>query len=172
MQPCVIHSFSEKYNTYLVRENDNSVALNFWSETDIDKVMSKQEKMIQFDKEQKEKQRKIEEVERIEQEKYNNVFGFCDKMTTLQKGKVLKSLNMLVKYDKYGTITRKEFILKTLEDGLKPIVRHNVKYYSRRAEEGYTVKPVVYSMDAGDYDIDITKTEYDYALHLIKNGIV
>lgn len=166
MRVCTVHSFSEQFNCYMIIEEDNPRALYHWSESNIDDVMSKQERIINFDKQQKEIRLKQDKEEREREEQYNNVYGFCDNMTALQKGKVLKCLNVINRYDNYGNLPRKEFIFKALQDGLKPGIQYNVTYYSRK---GYTTKPVVYIMDAQEYSIDITKTEYNYAIYLIEN---
>lgn len=164
-----VESFSENFNAYLVKNERSSIAREIMTESDIEFYLNKQEAIIESKINMEQIRKEVQEKRDQEEKEYNYCNGFCDNMSPMQKGNVLKTLNKKISYGfgSYGVLTCKEFICKALKDGYTPIVRHDVKYYSKRSDKGYTVKPTVYSMkDKDGLTVDITKTEYDYALHL------
>jgi hypothetical protein len=169
-----VEEFSDKYNSYLVKEEGFDFAHGIMNDSEIEFYLNKQDKIIECKNKSDQAEKAAQDKKEREEQAYNNVYGFCDNITALQKGKVLKTLNKLIRFNinNYGVMTCKDFILKALQDGLKPAIKYNVQYYSSRAEKGYTVKPVVCTMNLEDgTSIDITKTEYDYALYLIENHL-
>lgn len=82
------------------------------------------------------------------------------------------TLDKLLNYDNYGVLSRKEFIFKALQDDYKPIKTENYTYYSSRLND-WTKPKTLYTMENEEgLSYEVTKTEYDYALHLINNGYI
>jgi len=129
---------------------------------------------IEYNKKQKELQLQKEEKERKEKEDYEFCFGFCDKLNPMHQGKFLKVLNKKLNYSEYGIVRRKDFILKSLQDGGYTCLEHDVKVYAKRKEEGYKIIENYYTMKYphNEYYRTLTKTEYDYANYLVDNGYV
>lgn len=168
----VVDCFSDKYNSYLVSNDDIPGCQSIMSESDIEFYLNKQDKIIESKNKSEQQEKDLLQRKTDEEQKYNFCYGYCDKLTALQRGKVLSALNKNINYIScgYGVMTRKDFVYKALEDGYKPSVRYDVHYCSNRTESGYTVKPTVYCInwEDGSYN-EITKTEYDYAIYLINN---
>lgn len=135
-----------------------------------EEIKQRIERALEYDKKQKEATQQEEQQEKQEQEEYNNVYGYCDNMILLQKGKVLKVLNKEERYK--GKISkRKDFIKSKLEENWHIDIENNVKRWTRN---GITEKETCYYIKNVKENIalSITKTEYDYGLHLIKNVLV
>lgn len=98
--------------------------------------------------------------------------GFTDNLKPLQKGKVEKTLDNLIRVD--GTVmTEKEFIYSKLKQGYVPYIEENYSYYSKRLDE-YTKPRNDYRIKSKTDDsfYSITKTAYDFAHHIIDNGFL
>lgn len=165
-----IITFIERHNMYLLNNFTENRQDELILESEIDRHMGKQD----YYKEKIESNRlfllKQEELERIEQEKerqkqfeYDNTYGFTDKLTPMQKGKILKTLNILMNYESYGCMKRKDFILKALKDGAIPEIKHNLSHWGKngikKIEQEYTI-------DFKSHWVTVTKIEYDYAMYL------
>lgn len=135
-----------------------------------DKIIKVIEKAIQFDKDQKELKQREEAQLQLEQEEYENVYGYCDNMTQLQQGKSLKVLNKNVMIDsKY--MTRKEFIYNKIKEGYEPKIIDKIMTSQRKInlERKETYKYNVPVIESKDGFYTITKTEYNFALYLLEN---
>jgi hypothetical protein len=122
---------------------------------------------LEYDKRQKEAEQQEKQQEEKEKQEYENVYGYCDKMTPYQKGKVLKVLNKEERYK--GKISkRKDFIKSKLAEGWNIDIENNVNYWTRN---GIKQKDTCYYVKNGKENItlSITKTEYDYGMYLLEN---
>lgn len=133
-------------------------------------------KNINFINKQEERRKLEKEKEEQEKIKYNFCHGFTDNNTDMQRGKILKTLNKLIKYEK-KIYTKKEWIefLLTSKNIINVEEKLNTNRYSSRKVAGCYQKLV----DKVEYTIwyydneekvgnNINKTEYDYALYLLK----
>lgn len=163
MKGCTVEGFDEKYQSYLIRKEDNDTSmLDLWSEEQIDRVMTKQEDMIRFEKQQQELKRQQQEKEQAEQAKYNDVHGYCDNMSQLQRSKVLATLNKPMNHNG-NVVARKEWVREQLACGYTPEYKENVNFAGRKTKNYYTL-----SCPDGTW-FEVTKTEYDYAVYLQNN---
>lgn len=132
-------------------------------------------KAIEFNNKQKKLQEDQDKKELEQQQEYENVYGYLDNKTPMQKGKILKILNKETHYysdGKYlGYWTRKEFLYNMINNGY--IIEHkkDLKYWGKGYEE--KIKANEYRLVAPDNSFyEITKTEYDYTEYLIKNVLI
>lgn len=112
--------------------------------------MEKIEKQIKEEQDQK----------KIELEEYNNIYGYANNETPMQKGKILKCLNTTQLFNKKLS-TRKGNIHRMIKEGSKKskiVIINNKKVYR------------VYYNDNESF-LELTKTEYDYFNYLIENNI-
>lgn len=133
--------------------------------------LSKQEEILASDKKMQEINQQIKEREEKEKQEYENVYGYCDNMSPMQKAKVLKTLNKSMRHNN-KTMTRKEFIYNLIQEGYtvriidklqtsqKKVNLERIAYYK------YDV-PVIENKE-GFYTI--TKTEYNFALYLLNKA--
>ena len=107
------------------------------------------------------------------QQEYNNTYGYTDNLKPCQKGRILKILNKEFNYYDYGTLKRKDFILKVLKEGYKPQIKDkivsSIKKVKGKRQEKYKYNVPVIEKDNKFYEI--TKTEYDYAMYLLEEVI-
>jgi len=119
------------------------------------------------------------EVEKIKQQEYefNFCYGYCDKKSDLQKGKILKILNTKEFYNNVLT-TRKSLIENLIKDNTNielSIYNNTNRYSSKKVCLTYKklADKIEYTIKYNkDYLIDVTKTEYDYASYLIDNNLI
>jgi CRISPR/Cas system CMR-associated protein Cmr5 small subunit len=162
----IVEDFSEKHNAYLVKI-EGMVFHNLVNESEIEFFLSKQERIF----EAKSKSEQTERAEKEQKEKaeyeYNNVNGFCDTMPVMQKGKVLKVLNVTCVH-KGKIVTRKEFILDLINEGYNLKVIDKVMTSSKkiRGERIEKFKCNVPAIEKDGTWYEITKTEYEYGLFL------
>lgn len=98
---------------------------------------------------------------------YNNSFlGFTDNRTALQAGKIEKCLSKAFRYD--GVVMeRRDAMLQDLRSGKTPdMVEENVNGKNKKS---YRLNFVI---DGSDVYNEITKTEYDFCMYLIKNDLI
>lgn len=118
--------------------------------------------------------KRIEEQERQEKEDYNNDYGFTSNKTLLQKGKILKTLNMEIKYNN-EVITRKKRIYNIIT-GSENVYTKELLNTNRHTEKRICLEYKKLK-DKKEYRlyfnnstfIDLTKTEYDFANYLLDN---
>ena len=131
---------------------------------DIETLISKQEKFRdRIEKiKQEETERKIkEDKQRKEREEKENLYGFTDNKTALQKGKILSTLMKTMLYNG-NMITRKDFIIDLISKGYKPTIKEYAK--RRGVKKSYTVM-----IDSYGSWYDVTKTEYNFANYYINS---
>lgn len=164
-----VESFFDKFNRYYVTYDHMGTKLNeLMTIEDIELYLNKQEEIkkdielmneIIIKKKQEEDQKK---------KKYEFVHGFCDNIEPMQKAKMLTVLNKVVSYNgKYKS--RKEHIESMLKEGYNPIIKDEVMSSNRKINLERIVKykynvPV---MEKGNEFLEITKTEYNYAIYLL-----
>lgn len=144
-----------------------------------DEYKAKYLRLMAEQKEWDRKEREREEREAKEKAERENLYGFDDGKTPMQRGKLLKTLLkefMYYDYKEDGTRTvktqsRKDFVIHQLKKGYKPSHEKNVKMYSKRAECGYKLIPNYYTLKLNNSSWDITKTEYDFANYVKEKGI-
>lgn len=124
--------------------------------------------------------RRLEEQKREEEEKaqYNFCYGYTDNKTDLQKGKILKILNELIKYE--GNIfTKKDYIEYLLKNKYNCYTREffNTHRYSQKKVNGCYKKLVdkqeyrlYYTEENEEYFTDLNKIMFDYTNYLIDNS--
>jgi hypothetical protein len=159
----------EKHNQGIYTEN------SLYSENEIKNFLNNQDKIlkvmndnIEFNKKQEEREEK-EQIRKLEEEKiYNNVYGFCDNMKPIEKGKVLKILNKKFRYKEFGIKTRKEFLLLALKKGYRLDKKEN--FYCN--DKFVPIEYRLYDNSENNAYHQLFKTEYLYCEHLIKNKII
>ena len=165
----------KRQNDYLVKDSlrarDDGAFCSIMTTEDIKDLLSKQDKLKEkkVGREQREKeetQKEIQEI-RLKQDK-ENLFGFTDNKTDLQKGKILTTLMKTMLYNG-NMITRKDFVISQLKAGYTP----EIKEYKKRnkGKEGILKAYYVLYNHNNDSWIDVTKTEYDFAKYILSNNI-
>jgi hypothetical protein len=132
------------------------------------------EKQLEFNKQQEQNRQEEEEQKEEEQQEYNSVYGYCDYMSHLQKGKILKVLNKSIRHNNKN-ITRKEFIKSLLESGYTLAILDKMLTSSRKTrqlERIETYKNNVPIIKKENVFYEITKTEYNFAMYLIENVLI
>lgn len=107
------------------------------------------------EREERERQEQ-EERERKEQESRElseALDGFMDGKPMMSRRRALKVLSRLVNW-RGKVMTRRDFIRALVAQGYRPV----------KVRDGYVIE------DSSRYGYDITKTEHDYALHLVEKG--
>ncbi|APR02493.1 hypothetical protein RSJ2_4172 (plasmid) [Clostridium botulinum] len=130
--------------------------------------------LIKFEEEKK----RIEEKERKEKEQYNFCYGFCDRKTDLQKGKILKILNTKMLY-RENIMTRKEiieFLMKKYKQ-IAPEEHLNTNRISKKINLEYRklkdkLEYRIYFDKEKSGFLEVTKTEYDYCNYLLENKLI
>jgi hypothetical protein len=167
--------YMEQFKMYRLRNLTNGTEIELMSESEIQYYIDNIT-LMQINREKnrvfKEHQEAIEKAEQEKklkaQQEYEFCYGYCDKMTAIQKGKILKTLNIRLAYNK-NTYTRKDFIKMLIQIGYTP----EIKNYNEWGKNGVIKKKEnTYIMNGIDSFIDVTKTEYDYAKYLIDNKLV
>jgi septum formation inhibitor MinC len=147
----IIKDYDEKHKTdYLYK------ALKQRDEIFKKNEEEKQKRIKEYEEKQA-KQKEEEEKQKLEEEKENYCNGFTNNMQPMKKQKVYNILNKKFRYD--GVIRkRKENVLYYLKNGSKP-------------EEKQINNKTIYILIKGNTYLDITKTEYEYALYLLNYGL-
>lgn len=165
--------YSDRYKGYLLSKNGVMNGMyDIEQASYIDFMLSKQDKYIEDNKRWIEQQQLEKEQEEKEKFEYENVYGYLDNKTPLQKGKILKILNTKTSYSKdgmnLGYMARKDFLYKMIREGYEVEHKKDLKYWGKDYE--LKVKANEYRLVAPDKSFyEITKTEYDYANYLINN---
>jgi len=97
--------------------------------------------------------------------------GFTDNLTPLQKSKFQSTLDTQIKHNNV-IMPKKQFILLKLQEGYVPHIEEDISYYSRKIGD-YTKPKSEFRIEnsEGSY-YTITKTEYNFALHIINNDFL
>lgn len=96
--------------------------------------------------------------------------GYTRNMKEITRGKVLKTLNKLIRYEN-KVMNRIEFIASILVKGYEPKVIKNYRTYSQKLKD-YTKARTQCVMSKDSSIHEITKTEYDFAIWMIENNLV
>lgn len=99
----------------------------------------------------------------------NTYFGFTDKMKPMQKAKVEKVLDELIRYDNDKIMRHKEWTLEFLNRGFIPAIEENYSYYSPRID-GYTKPKTLYKLEKESSFYEVPKTIHDFAVFVLENG--
>ena len=179
----VLQRYNDKY--YLIKEvniiTGKSRSDILLTPEQIQEYLDNQEEIIEKNKKAMEYHIKTEEQTELEKQKelqeqaeYENVYGYLNNKTPIQKGRILKILNVKISYAKdgefLGYLTRKDFLYRMINEGCFIAHKKDINYYGKDGE--LRVKPNEYRLvDSDGSFYEITKTEYDYANYLIKNII-
>lgn len=101
----------------------------------------------------------------------NSFLGFTDNRTALQAGKIEKCLSKAFRYD--GVVMeRRDAMLQDLRNGGEPkVVEETVNGKTKKSYRVYsTIKDGEFAGTRVFFEI--TKTEYDFCMYLIKNDLV
>jgi hypothetical protein len=161
--------YNEKYKKYeCCQDNQMNGLYPLLSKDDILFLLTKQDKYKQ--QRIKNIEYKIEQQEKEDRQKqeYENVYGFCDTKTPLQKGKILKILNTMMNYTTYGVMKRKDWLLLKRKDNCKIDIRYNVKTITRNGAKNIPIEYIVYVKNNDNEYTTITKTEYEYIEYLYR----
>jgi len=148
----------------IIKDYDNKNNTNYLS-----LVLKQRDEQLKANeqKREEEKQRRIEEERKREEkakeeqkikDKENYCNGFTNDMTPMQKQKVYDILNKKFRYDGFIR-SRKENTLFYLKNGYNP----GVKNFGKSKDSYFYSKDNMY--------LEITKTEYDYAMYLLSYGL-
>lgn len=102
--------------------------------------------------------------------KVKNILGYLNNFSEMRKAKIENTLKKLYNLD--GVIIYSyEFVINRILDNHKPEKVENYSYYSSRID-GHTKPKTLYKLqdNKGCYN-EINKTQYDFALWLIKNNL-
>lgn len=177
--------YIEKFKMYSVKnlsKKSDNVFTSLLKDSDIENFISKQEKYLSY-KEKREKEnilKNIEEkAEQLKEEErlksYNNDYGFTKNKTSLQKGKILKSLNQLISYDNV-IYSKKDLIIKLINNTSYTKEYLNTNRYSKKKINLEYIKLVDkieyrFYYDSNKCFLEVNKTEYNFINYLIDNKI-
>lgn len=165
---------------HIIEKNkDNTTLL---TESQINEALGNQEYIINLNKEfvnehiESKRKAEIKRIKELEDQiEYENVYGYLDNVTPLQKGKILKVLNVKAFYNDNGIFlghwTRKKFLYEMIKKGYTLEHEINITYWNKKLEEKTKANEyrLVSPIDNDYYEI--TKTEFDYTNYLINNVI-
>lgn len=167
-----IVSYNENFKMYQGKEtNVNGIVTNpLLNDDDIEFYISKQQEIKAY--EEKTQKVKSEQSKKEEEEKteYENVNGFCDNLSPMQKARTLKTLNTEIRYNGKW-MTRKSFVLHLILEGYTPTIKDKVMSSNRKIQ-GERIVKYKYNVPTLVNDnrfYEVTKTEYNYALYLLDN---
>jgi len=173
MNTLEVTEYSERYKGYLLSENNDIAGKHrlIMQAEEIEFYISKQDQYIQSHKNSLERERQEKERQEQEEQKYNNTYGYTEsiKLTPMEKGKLLKTLNKSFNYFENGifkySMARKDFIKLMLEQENRLEHKTNVRYYTKNSE--LKIKANEYRLTSPDNTYyEITKTEYEYGKYL------
>lgn len=184
-----IVGWHEGFSAYLVNDkypepaNDKGFGLQIIQEDEILSSLEMQEELelkyqnwkTKHDEYEKQQQEK-EDKERLEKEERENLFGFDDGKTPIQKSKILQCLMKPLFFrefegNKNVTITRKEFVLRCLKNNYITDIKTFSNAYNKRAKTDSKTERVLTSTTENSM-YTITKTEYDFANYLLENDLL
>lgn len=162
----------EQYVVNDPNKEDDRVHGDLMTESDMETILSKQEKfkagLTRRQESEAEEQRKIEK-ERCIQTERECLYGFDDGLTPMQRGKILKTLMKVYRYD-CGVMTRKDFIVAKVKGGCTFEQKTYGQSYNHRAKKDTVTVFGCYYPNTNEFS-RITKTECDFANYLINNKI-
>jgi hypothetical protein len=101
----------------------------------------------------------------------DSYLGFTNNVKPLQKGKIEKSLDMLVRYNDQ-VMKEKEYVIGKLLEGYKPAIEENYSTWSRKLDGMTKPKTRYYMENEEGYSTDINKTLYNFVLYVIENNFI
>lgn len=170
-------------DNYTEGETINFTGLYIYDNERMKKLISKQDEIKESNKkyleylkkkeQEEQEQRKLEEKERI---KDNFTNGYADKLSPMQKAKIINTLNKTFRYDDKDIRMRKDNIIIYLRSGYLPKEKNvtysvNGKYQNSFYKNDYDIKTkniYVLINDKNEY-LEITKIEYDYANYILNS---
>lgn len=127
--------------------------------------------------EERERRRVLEEQEAAEKARQQaeleaakaKYLGWADAMSPMRFGKVDAVLGSLVRCDG-KVITRREFVIQAVKDGWMPEQKDGVtSWYGSKWEPKQSKPRTEYCLARDNYSYKVSKTEYDFALHLMEH---
>lgn len=101
----------------------------------------------------------------------NSFLGFTDNRTALQAGKIEKCLSKAFRYN--GVVMeRRDKMLQDLRNGKEPKIAEEI--VNGKTKKSYRVYSTIKDGEFAGTRVfsEITKTEYDFCMYLIKNDLV
>ena len=96
--------------------------------------------------------------------------GWVDDMTPLRFGQVAVLMDTSIRVDG-KVMTRREFIINSIKDGWVPQKKDGVTSWYKRGGEYMESSPrTEYKLHREGFVYKINKTEYDFAVYLVKHG--
>lgn len=178
-----IIGYDDKHKMYVGKPAYDWGGNNLYTKEHLDKYYLPENYNFEEDKARREKEK--QEKERISTEKkiqkeneekeYNDINGYADDKTPLQRGKILKTLNKRVWYKKINNgqpTTSKKAIEEMVEQGFKPKKETFYKTFKRNGErfEKEENKLVMMNKQGEFYKVNLT--EFYYAKHLVNKETV
>ena len=157
-----VRSYNRLGKRYVVKTPDHNWengGADLWSEEDLQRRISSQDKIresVAANQRRAEQQAAEDAAAAQAKAEREDLQGFADGKTDVQKGRILSVLMREVNYNG-KIITRKEYMAQLLEEGGRPFS----KTYDGKNRP-------TYGIDMGNNTfVEVTKTEYDYAQHLL-----
>lgn len=159
---------------YFINHNypEESRSYGLWDEKEMQRMLENQEKFAESREKNRLKEiecnRVQEEKARIQEEK-ENLYGFVDKKSPMQKQKIVNILMKTYRYDD-KIISRKDHCIKLLKEGYYSKIKTYSNEYNKRAKNDTTTINGLYAPEGGSF-YEVTKTEYDFFNYLKDNRI-
>lgn len=145
---------------------------DLWDQNTMERHLNKQEEYknnIERRRIREAEQEAKEQEEARKQAEKENLYGFTDNMTAMQKGKILKCL-MTELYFENVKITRKEFCIILLKRNYYTKTKEYSNMYNKKAKNDYTLSRGLYHPTDKTF-YEVTKTEQDFFNYLKDNNI-
>lgn len=175
-----IIEFMEQFKMYRLRNFTNNKENELMKESEIDsyvsrkeEILAKREKSRIFNEKQDALIKAEQEKELKEKQDYYFCYGYIDNKTDLQKGKILKILNIKEHFNGQY-ISRKNLIHKLIHnynDIELEIYKNTNRYSKKRVCLTYKklVDKIEYRIHYNkNHLLEVTKTEYSYIKYLIE----
>lgn len=122
-----------------------------------------------MEEEGEEAREKAEAEARLKAEKAGYL-GWADAMTPVRYGKVNAVLSVPVRCDG-KVMARREFVIQKVQDGWMPERKEGViKWYGSKWERKQSKPKTEYTLAKEDLSYEINKTEFDFAVYLVKHS--
>lgn len=97
-------------------------------------------------------------------------FGWADDMTPLRFGRINSMMEKMIRVDG-KLMTKREFVITQVRDGWMPQKEEGVTSWYKSGYDWKESKPkTVYRLEKGRVAYEISKTEYDFAMHLVEHS--
>ena len=174
--------FMEQHNMYRLNNIQENRQNELLYESDIDtciimkdEFITKRESNRIFREKQDSREKAKNEKKELQEKDFNFCYGYVDNKTDLQRGKILKILNVRQYYNN-EVITRKNLIERLIQNNDVTLkVYNNTNRYSDH-KICLTYKKlsdkIEYRIMYNDFMLEVTKTEYDYTNYLLSNDLI